>query len=95
MGYDFKIEYKLEKENMVANSLSRLQHNKELMVITASQLNMPSLIQEIKANKELQTINQAILVDHGHRLSYTIEYERLLYKNRIYYPRLLYSFHVL
>lgn len=58
MGYNFEIEYKLGRENMVVDALSilqykeDLQHKEELVVVYASELNMSSLIQEIKVYEE-------------------------------------------
>lgn len=55
MGYDFEIDYKPGKENLVSDALSIVQRDKELRVFLSTRvLETPTLKQEIEGDISLQ-----------------------------------------
>lgn len=64
MGYDFVIEYKTGKENVVADALSRREEPGELLALSTPLPRWLVTIQEeVAANSKLQKIVQNI--QHG------------------------------
>ena len=75
MGYDFTIEYKPEKENVVANSLSR----SIMMAISQSKWKLiPELKEAFAQDTQLSTIMQLCLQNSPLNLNYSV-FDQFLY----------------
>lgn len=88
LGYDFDILYKPGKDNRVADALSRKNTVSDVSVLTVyGNLQWEALFAEMERNPETQQIKQKIRDGTSEVTGYTLEHDRLLYRNRLVLPR--------
>ena len=80
-GYDFEIQYKLGKENSIADALSR---RSSYCAMTVLQIHdFEEWTEEIKQDDKLQKIMQDLIIDPASHMGYTLRDQKLFYKEKL------------
>lgn len=88
MGYEFEIKYNPGLLNKVADALSRIPHEVELVTISVpATIDLDLIQREVDQDVELQKIMEELLLDPLMHPKYSLEQGRLLYKNRMVLSR--------
>lgn len=89
LGFDFEVQYKPGASNRVADALSRKRVGEVVLnaLISDHGINWEQLEQEIKEDKELQQIIEALQTSNEEQGGFQLVGERLLYKGRFVLPQ--------
>ncbi|GJS64185.1 putative mitochondrial protein [Tanacetum coccineum] len=88
MGYDFKIQYRPEKDNSAADALSRRAESVKFKALSVpSVYYWDELLRDLERDAELEPLWKKVLEEDGSCIGYTMEEGCLLYRNRLVLPR--------
>ncbi|GJW15685.1 ty3-gypsy retrotransposon protein, partial [Tanacetum coccineum] len=88
LGYDFVVQYKAGNENKAADALSRRGDPPTCLVMSVSGfVNWEDMLEDLVHDPELNSIKESIISGKADIGEYTIEGDKLFYRNRLVLPR--------
>lgn len=84
LGYDFEVLYQLGLQNKATDSLSRVNHQAELAIMTIPGLvDVEVVLREVEQDEELSEIIETLKSDPEGRANFQWKDNKLCYKGRL------------